>query len=159
LVGLLSAVAGGGGREEDGSKVGLPAMDLALAFPQATPASIFPPSVSDYYQFDDLLTTEERSIRKKVRSIMEKEIAPIMAEYWEKAEFPFNAIPKLASLGVAGGTIKGYGCPGLSITASAITMAEIARVDASCSTFILVHSSLAMVTIGSRPAFFLFSNV
>jgi acyl-CoA oxidase len=140
-------VAGGGGREEDGAKVGLPAMDLALAFPQATPASIFPPSVSDYYQFDDLLTSEECSIRKKVRGIMEKEIAPIMAEYWEKAEFPFNAIPKLASLGVAGGTIKGYGCPGLSITASAITMAEIARVDASCSTFILVHSSLAMVTI------------
>ncbi|PAN32374.1 hypothetical protein PAHAL_5G482700 [Panicum hallii] len=140
-------VAGGDGREEDGAKVGLPAMDLALAFPQATPASIFPPSVSDYYQFDDLLTSEECSIRKKVRGIMEKEIAPIMAEYWEKAEFPFNAIPKLASLGVAGGTIKGYGCPGLSITASAITMAEIARVDASCSTFILVHSSLAMVTI------------
>uniref|UniRef100_A0A0D3EJV4 Uncharacterized protein n=3 Tax=Oryza TaxID=4527 RepID=A0A0D3EJV4_9ORYZ len=138
---------GGDGREEDGAKVGLPALDISLAFPQATPASIFPPSASDYYQIDDLLTTEEQSIRKKVRAIMEKEIAPIMATYWEKAEFPFHAIPKLSSLGVAGGTIKGYGCPGLSITASAITMAEIARVDASCSTFILVHSSLAMVTI------------
>nr|CAB3503472.1 unnamed protein product [Digitaria exilis] len=140
-------VAGGDGREEDGAKVGLPALELARAFPQATPASIFPPSVSDYYQLDDLLTNEERSIRKNVRGVMEKEIAPIMSVYWEKAEFPFNAIPKLASLGVAGGTIKGYGCPGLSITASAVTMAEIARVDASCSTFILVHSSLAMVTI------------
>ncbi|GJN05727.1 hypothetical protein PR202_ga23387 [Eleusine coracana subsp. coracana] len=94
------------GREEDGTKVGLPALDLSLAFPQATPASIFPPSVSDYYQFDDLLNNEEQSIRKKVRAIMEKEIAPIMTEYWEKAEFPFHAIPKLASLGVAGGTIK-----------------------------------------------------
>ena len=37
-------------------------------------------AVSDYYQFDDLLTSEYRSIRKKVRGIMEKEIAPIMAE-------------------------------------------------------------------------------
>ena len=37
-------------------------------------------AVSDYYQFDDLLTSEDRSIRKKVRGIMEKEIAPIMAE-------------------------------------------------------------------------------
>ncbi|KAL6627386.1 hypothetical protein ACP70R_031112 [Stipagrostis hirtigluma subsp. patula] len=138
---------GADGQEEDGAKVGLPALDLSLAFPQATPASVFPPSVSDYYQFDDLLTSEEQSIRKKVRAIMEKEIAPIMTVYWEKAEFPFHAIPKLASLGVAGGTIKGYGCPGLSITASAVTMAEIARVDASCSTFVLVHSSLAMVTI------------
>jgi acyl-CoA oxidase len=51
LVGLLSAVAGGGGREEDGSKVGLPAMDLALAFPQATPASIFPPSGENFLFF------------------------------------------------------------------------------------------------------------
>ncbi|XP_073105029.1 acyl-coenzyme A oxidase 4, peroxisomal [Elaeis guineensis] len=78
---------------------------------------------------------------------MEKEVAPIMAQYWEKAEFPFHVIPKLATLSVAGGTIKGYGCPGLSITGSALAMAEIARVDASCSTFILAHSSLAMLTI------------
>jgi acyl-CoA oxidase len=48
LVGLLNAVAGGDGREEDGAKVGLPAMDLALAFPQATPASIFPPSGENF---------------------------------------------------------------------------------------------------------------
>jgi len=51
LVGLSSAVAGGGGREEDGVKVGLPAMDLALAFPQATPASIFPPSGENFLFF------------------------------------------------------------------------------------------------------------
>ncbi|XP_021803873.1 acyl-coenzyme A oxidase 4, peroxisomal-like [Prunus avium] len=70
-----------------------------------------------------------------------------MAEYWEKAEFPFHVIPKFGALRIAGGTIKGYGCPGLSITASAFATAEIARVDASCSTFFLVHSSLAMLTI------------
>lgn len=43
---------------------------------------------------------------------------------------------------------QGYGCPGHSITGSAVAAAEVARVDASCSTFILVHSSLAMLTIG-----------
>ncbi|XP_073140832.1 acyl-coenzyme A oxidase 4, peroxisomal [Henckelia pumila] len=126
----------------------LPALDVSVAFPQATPASIFPPSVSDYYQFDDLLTLEEQAVRKKVRECMEKEVAPIMAKYWEKAEFPFEVVPKLGALCLAGSTIKGYGCPGLSITASAIATAELARVDASCSTFILVHSCLAMLTIG-----------
>lgn len=30
----------------------------------------------------------------------------VSVQYWEKAEFPFHAIPKLSSLGVAGGTIK-----------------------------------------------------
>jgi len=37
-------------------------------------------AVSDYYQFDDLLTDEEKALRKKVRGIIEKEIAPIMTE-------------------------------------------------------------------------------
>ncbi|XP_068644180.1 acyl-coenzyme A oxidase 4, peroxisomal [Aristolochia californica] len=142
-----SANQGGCSKEQASSSVGLPALDVSKAFPQATPASIFPPSVSDYYQFDDLLTPEEQALKKKVQVVMEKEIAPIMTEYWEKAEFPFHIIPKLAALGIVGGTIKGYGCPGLSITASAIAMAEVARVDASCSTCILVHSSLAMLTI------------
>ncbi|KAB1224368.1 Acyl-coenzyme A oxidase 4, peroxisomal [Morella rubra] len=125
----------------------LPPLDVSVAFPQATPASIFPPCASDYYHFDDLLTPEEQTVRMRVRECMEKEIAPIMTEYWEKAKFPFQVIPKLGALRIAGGTIKGYGCPGLSLTGSAIATAEVARVDASCSTFILVHSSLAMLTI------------
>ncbi|KAL4394919.1 hypothetical protein AHAS_Ahas02G0200100 [Arachis hypogaea] len=125
----------------------LPPLDVSNAFPQATPASVFPPCASDYFQFDDLLTPEEQAVRKKVRECMEKEIAPVMTEYWEKAKFPFQCIPKLAALRLAGGTIKGYGCPGLSILGSAVGTAEVARVDASCSTFILVHSSLAMLTI------------
>lgn len=104
-------------------------------------------TASDYYQLDDLLSPEEQTVRKNVRECMEKEVAPIMTEYWEKAKFPFHVIPKLGALRIAGGTIKGYGCPGLSITGSAVAAAEVARVDASCSTFILVHSSLAMLTI------------
>uniref|UniRef100_A0A0R0J3K5 Acyl-CoA dehydrogenase/oxidase N-terminal domain-containing protein n=1 Tax=Glycine max TaxID=3847 RepID=A0A0R0J3K5_SOYBN len=125
----------------------LPALDVSVAFPQATPASNFPPCASDYFHFNDLLKPEEQAVRNKVRECMEKEIAPIMTEYWEKAEFPFHVIPKFAALRIAGGTIKGYGCPGLSITGSAVATAEVARVDASCSTFYLVHSSLAMLTI------------
>jgi acyl-CoA oxidase len=37
-------------------------------------------AVSDYYQLDDLLTGEEKALRKKVRAISEKKIAPIMTE-------------------------------------------------------------------------------
>ncbi|KMZ70784.1 Isovaleryl-CoA dehydrogenase [Zostera marina] len=130
------------------SRIGLPALDVSLAFPQATSASVFPPSVSDFYQFDDLLDSKCKDLRKKIRMVMEKEVAPIMATYWEKAEFPYHIIPELASLGIAGGTIKGYGCPGLSLIECAVAFAEVSRVDASCATFILVHSSLAMLTIG-----------
>ncbi|KAK4345524.1 hypothetical protein RND71_035700 [Anisodus tanguticus] len=150
-------------KEAKSSYFDFPALDVSTAFPQATPASVFPSCshgfepwkqplmlalASDYYQLDDLLTPEEKAIRMKVRECMEKEVAPIMTTYWEKAEFPFEVVPKLGALHISGGTIKGYGCPGLSITGSAVALAEVARVDASCSTFILVHSSLAMLTIG-----------
>ncbi|KAK8928448.1 Acyl-coenzyme A oxidase 4, peroxisomal [Platanthera zijinensis] len=124
-------------------------MEISVAFPQATPASTFPPMAFDYYLFDDLLTPEEKALRKKVREVMEKEIAPIMTEYCEKAEFPFHVIPKLAELNVVGGTIQGYGCPGLSITGAAIAIKEIARVDASCSSFMMVQSSLALLSIAN----------
>ncbi|GFP93024.1 acyl-coenzyme a oxidase 4 peroxisomal [Phtheirospermum japonicum] len=104
--------------------------------------------VSDYYQLDDLLTPEEQAVRLKVRECMEKRSSSDNDKgYWEKAEFPFEVVPKLAALRVAGGSIKGYGCPNLSITANAVATAEVARVDASCSGFILVHSSMAMLTI------------
>ena len=58
-------------------------------------------------------------MRAKVRSFMEREVAPVIDGYWERAEFPFELLPKLASLGLAGGTIQGYGCPGVSMMASA----------------------------------------
>ncbi|KAK4377481.1 hypothetical protein RND71_003777 [Anisodus tanguticus] len=135
-------------KEAKSSYFDLPALDVSTAFPQATPASNFPTCTSDYYQLDDLLTVEEKAIRMKVRECMEKEVAPIMTKYWEKADFPFEVVPKLGALHISGGTIKGYGCPGLSITGSVVALAEVARVDASFSTFILVHSSLAMLTIG-----------
>ncbi|PNX84086.1 peroxisomal acyl-CoA oxidase, partial [Trifolium pratense] len=40
----------------------LPPLDVSLAFPQATPASTFPPCASDYFQYDDLLKPEEKAI-------------------------------------------------------------------------------------------------
>ncbi|CAF1930181.1 unnamed protein product [Brassica napus] len=122
-------------------------MNVFVAFPQATPASKFPTCTSDYYHFNELLTPKGQAVRKRVSEFMEKEVAPIMTEYWEKAEFPFHIIPKLGALGVVGGSIKGCGCPGLSITANAIATADISRVDASCGTFNLVHTSLDMLTI------------
>ncbi len=78
----------------------------------------------------------------------ETEIAPVIAPYWERAEFPHALLPALAKLGLGGGTLKGHGCAGLSINAAAIASAEIARVDGSMSTFVLVHNFLAMLTIG-----------
>ncbi len=99
---------------------------------------------TDYYLMDELLTAEERAIRDKVRDFCDKEVIPIINDYWERAEFPFEIIPKIAALGIAGGNIQGYGCPGMSVTAAGLLALELARGDASICTFFGVHSGLAM---------------
>lgn len=80
---------------------------------------------------DDLLTPEERAIRHRTREFMEREVAPVIVDYWEKAAFPHALVPKMAALNLAGGTIEGYGCPGMSMMAQAMVVVEMFRVDAS----------------------------
>ncbi|CAI6003213.1 unnamed protein product [Closterium sp. NIES-65] len=121
--------------------------DPPSTFTQAQPATAFPPSKSDYFGLNDLLTPDQQALRLRVREFMERVVAPVAPAYWEKAEFPHELVPQFATLKLAGTTIKGYGCPGLSMTAAGVAAAELARVDASCATFILVHSCLGMLTI------------
>jgi glutaryl-CoA dehydrogenase len=102
---------------------------------------------TDYYLIDELLTEEEREIRDRVRSFADREVIPVINDYWEQAEFPFELIPKIAELNIAGGTIEGYGCPGMSEVASGLVAVELARGDGSLNTFYGVHSGLAMGTI------------
>jgi len=102
---------------------------------------------TDFYLMDELLTDEERAIRDKVRAFSDREVIPIINDYWERAEFPFALIPKIAQLGIAGSSIQGYGCPGLSAVASGLIAMELARGDASICTFFGVHSGLAMNSI------------
>lgn len=101
----------------------------------------------DFYHFDSLLTAEERELRDRVRAFCDEEVLPIINGYWERAEFPFELIPKLAKLGLAGGTIKGYGCPGLSAVGVGVATAELSRGDGSVETFLGVTSGLAMQSI------------
>ena len=101
----------------------------------------------DFYLFDGLLTPEERALRENVRAFADEEIIPIIGDYWERAAFPFELIPKLATLGVVGGTIKGYGCPGLSHVAVGMGAMELTRGDGSIETFVGVTSGLTMQSI------------
>jgi glutaryl-CoA dehydrogenase len=102
---------------------------------------------TDFYLMDELLTPDERAIRDRVRAFCDREVIPIINDYWEKAEFPFELIPKLAQLNIAGGDIQGYGCPGMSAVASGLIALELARGDASVCTFFGVHSGLAMSSL------------
>jgi glutaryl-CoA dehydrogenase len=103
---------------------------------------------ADYYLMDELLTDEAREVRDRVRAFVETEILPIINNYWDRAEFPFELVPKIAQLGIVGTTIEGYGCPGLSRLAAGMVTREMSRGDGSINTFIGVQSGLAMGSIG-----------
>jgi len=101
----------------------------------------------DFYNIAERLSEADRDLQLRVRAFMEKEIQPIVNEYWLKAEFPFEIIPKLAELNICGVTYKGYGCPGRSFLMEGVIAMELARVDTSISTFFGVQSGLAMGSI------------
>jgi glutaryl-CoA dehydrogenase len=102
---------------------------------------------TDFYLMDALLTDDERAIRDRVRYFCDTEIIPVINDYWDRAEFPFDLAQKFGTLGILGGTIQGYGCPGMSEVAAGLVGAELARGDGSLNTFFGVHSGLVMGTI------------
>jgi glutaryl-CoA dehydrogenase len=104
-------------------------------------------SGTDFYLLDERLTAEERAIRDRLRALCDRDVTPVINGYWERAEFPFALVPKIAELGLAGGVIEGYGCPAMSATAAGLVSMEWARADGSIGTFFGVHSNLAMQTI------------
>ncbi|AMM32920.1 Putative glutaryl-CoA dehydrogenase [Sinomonas atrocyanea] len=128
-------------------------MTISATRPQAPsrPASVSGDLLEDHdiYQLDRRLTEEERRIRDKVRAFVDAEVLPVINDYWERAEFPFELVPRLAELGIAGTVIQGYGCPGMSRMAAAQVSVELSRGDGSINTFFGVHSGLAMGSISA----------
>jgi glutaryl-CoA dehydrogenase len=101
----------------------------------------------DFYKVADLLSAEDQSLLRRVRTFMEQEVAPVITKYWTRAEFPFELIAGYAALGVAGAGYSGYGCAGRSTLLDGFVMLELARIDCSIATFHGVHSGLAMGSI------------
>ncbi|TDQ06880.1 acyl-CoA dehydrogenase family protein [Pedobacter metabolipauper] len=107
-----------------------------------------PPIEGDFYHLgDEALNEEDRALQLKVRAFLEKEVKPLVNQYWLRAEFPFEIIPKLAELNICGLTYSGYGCPGKTNLMEGMLAMEMARVDTSISTFFGVQSGLAMGSI------------
>jgi glutaryl-CoA dehydrogenase len=101
----------------------------------------------DFYRTADALSPDDRNVLMNVRSFAEERVAPIINDYWGRAEFPFELIPHYAALGIAGAGYSGYGCPGKNSLFDGFVMKELARIDCSIATFHAVHSGLAMGSV------------
>ncbi len=103
---------------------------------------------TDYFLMKDQLTEQEKEIFAKVRAFGEAEVLPVVNEYWERGEFPFELVPKLAALNVVGDYNLGdCGCTPMSAVAAGLVTYELSRIDGSIATFFAVHLGLAMQSI------------
>jgi glutaryl-CoA dehydrogenase len=102
---------------------------------------------SDLIDLEFLLTSEELALRERVRSFVDAEIRPNIAQWYDEARFPLELIPQLAKLGVLGMHLTGYGCPGRSAVEYGLAALELEAGDSGLRTFVSVQGSLAMSAI------------
>ncbi|MGB0715336.1 MAG: acyl-CoA dehydrogenase family protein [Phycisphaerae bacterium] len=101
----------------------------------------------DFYDFESLLSEDERQVRDAVAKFVDDRVLPIIAECFEKEVFPKEIIPEMAELGLFGPTFQDYGCAGLNNVAYGLIMQELERGDSGIRSFASVQSGLVMFPI------------
>ncbi len=104
---------------------------------------------ADFYNYETLLSDEERKILVKARDFMRTDVKPLVNENWAKGEFPKELIGMFRESGLAGLPYEGYGehRGAVSNLLTGTLAMEMTRTDASVATFFGVHNGLAMYSI------------
>ncbi|MCU0328648.1 MAG: acyl-CoA dehydrogenase family protein [Chitinophagales bacterium] len=103
---------------------------------------------TDYFLVDEMLTEEQRLIRRSVRDFVDRDIIPIIDSYAQKHEYIPDLMPKLGALGALGPYIpEEYGGAGLDQISYGIIMQELERGDSAVRSAASVQSSLVMYPI------------
>ena len=103
----------------------------------------------DFYNLDDLLSSEEKMTRDSVRSFVQREVLPDIEKHFAQETFPRELIPRMGELGFFGANIHGYGCAGLNNIAYGLIMQELEAADSGLRSFASVQGALAMYAIYS----------
>jgi glutaryl-CoA dehydrogenase len=119
----------------------------ALAKSKNGTAKPLPKPDGDFYHLVDVLNEDEKRTLDKVREFMKTKVAPVINKYWAEDSFPFELVPGLRDLNIVGSGYDGYGAAGGSTMLTGFVAMEMAKVDASFTTFFGVHSGLAMGSI------------
>lgn len=103
---------------------------------------------SDFYGFEDLLGEREKEFLTDLRSELESKVKPIVNEYWERAEFPHQIVEVLHGTGTIGLGFPETAAFENSAVFRGWVALELARVDASVSTYVGVQNGLALGAVG-----------
>jgi glutaryl-CoA dehydrogenase len=126
--------------------------------PSAEKARLY--GVCDYYDAESLLTADERRVLGRLRSFLDREAQPLLADYWERGEFPTQLAQPLIDLDLmepAGLTGGAAGAGQDSRQARGIYQGfrifELARTDASLATWYTSQAGLfrTAIRVGASP--------
>jgi glutaryl-CoA dehydrogenase (non-decarboxylating) len=97
---------------------------------------------------DFSFTEEQKSVRKVVRSFVDREINPYIKEWDEKGHFETGILKRLAELQLMGVCIpEEYGGVGMDYNTLAIVCEELERGDTAFRTAVSVHTGLNSMTL------------
>jgi glutaryl-CoA dehydrogenase len=102
----------------------------------------------DFYDFDSLLSEEERAIRDAVRAWVDEHLMPVIGDAYIQGKFPKQLIKGMAELGMYGANLpEEYGCAGVNNVAYGLIMQELERGDSGIRSFASVQGALVMYPI------------
>ena len=98
----------------------------------------------DPLYLDDLLSEEEKSIRKTTHDYCNKNLLPIVVKDNQKHHFDKSIYKDFGSMGFLGSTIDGFGSSNSSKVSYGLIAAEFESIDSSYRSAISVQSSLVI---------------
>jgi glutaryl-CoA dehydrogenase len=102
---------------------------------------------TDVIGVEALLSPEERVVRGRIHDFVQERLAGKIDRWFEEGEFPTEIVPELASHGLLGMQLSGYGCAGASAVAYGLAAMELEACDSGLRSFVSVQGSLAMFAV------------
>jgi len=101
----------------------------------------------DLYAIRHELSDEERMVQDSVARLVNEKVLPVIQQHFENHTFPRELVGELASLGLLGSSLEGYGCAGMNAVCYGLICQELERGDSGIRSFVSVQSSLCMYPI------------
>ncbi|MDQ0030118.1 acyl-CoA dehydrogenase family protein [Arthrobacter bambusae] len=102
--------------------------------------------VCDYYDAESLLTDDERGVLGRLRDFLDREAKPLLADYWERGEFPAQLARPLIDLDLMEPAELAIHGPARGIY-QGFRIFELARTDASLATWYTAQAGLFRTAI------------
>jgi alkylation response protein AidB-like acyl-CoA dehydrogenase len=97
---------------------------------------------------DNRLDSEHEALRKTVEEFARDEVAPVIGDFYERAEFPYEIVAKMGRMGLFGLPVaEEFGGMGGDYFALCLALEELARVDSSVAITVEAGVSLGIMPI------------